>query len=278
MEIEMNRKTFTFAILSLLVGFGVVANAQDLTGIKCLVTGEQGAKAENAVDYLDGKVYLCCPRCKEKFSGNVEDFSTKANHQLVVTGQYVQTSCPSGHKIDGQQHKLNLAGVEVHFCSAAEMKKVTEATSVGEKVNLVFSNAAFRKTFGKKKSADVTNAKCIFMPKLGVSEKHAVDFQQGKLFFCCESCIKKFESKKDDPKIVARANEQLYATGQYRQKTCPIGGHALSDDNSVEINGSKIRVCCSSCVGALNELESDEARLVKIFNKDNFAKSFEPAK
>ena len=274
----MNRITISLTLLTLSMGFALAANAQDLTGIKCLVMGERGANAKNTVDYMDGKVYLCCPRCKAKFSGNVKEYSTKANHQLVVTGQYVQTSCPSGHKIDSQQHKLNVAGVELHFCNEAEMKKVSEAASVEEKVNLVFANSAFNKTFGKKKIADVSKAKCIFMTDRGASEKHAVDYQQGKLYFCCKGCVEKFESKKDDSNIVARANEQLFATGQYQQKNCPVGGHELSDDHSVQFNGNEIRVCCANCVGALKDLDSDDARLEKVFNKDNFAKSFEPTK
>ena len=273
----MQRNWMTFCLFASLM-FCNPVSAQDLTGIKCIVMGKRNASARHAVDYLDGKVYLCCPRCKSTFSDKTDQFSTKANHQLVVTGQYIQSACPSGANIKESFHKLNVAGVEVSFCNEEAMKNVADQSDMQSKIELVFGNAAFKKAFRKKETIDVSKARCILMPKRKANEKYSVDFENGKLYFCCKGCVQKFETKKSEAKVIARANEQLFATGQYRQKLCPVGGHEMSDDNFVEVSGNKVHVCCKNCVSQLNDLGSDAARIEKVFNQESFAKSFEPNK
>ena len=274
----MNRNLFATALLLLVAGLIAPASAQDLTGIKCPVMGSRGASAKHSVDYLDGKIYLCCPRCLQKFSDANDKYSTKANHQLVVTGQYVQTRCPSGANIENSNHKLKVAGVEVVFCDEEEMKKVADAANDELKIRQVFASTAFEKAFNKKSPIDISKAKCVLMPKRAAKEKFSVNYEGGTLYFCCKGCVNKFAQKKNDEQVIAKANEQLFATGQYHQTVCPVGGQELSDVNYVELNGNRIRVCCRQCVGTLTDLDSDNARMKKIFNKDNFAKSFAPAK
>src|SRR5678815_1334635 len=68
-----------------------------LDGIKCPVSGK--AATENSVDYKGGKVYFCCENCPKAFSADSKKFATKANAQLVATGQVKQEKCPlSGGK------------------------------------------------------------------------------------------------------------------------------------------------------------------------------------
>jgi len=160
----MKPKTFALALLSLLPSAVVANDAPDLTGIKCIVMGQRAANIKYAVEYRDGSVYLCCPRCQENFSGDVEKYSTKANHQLVVTGQYIQTACPSGAKIEDVKFKLNVAGVEIAFSSKEERAKVADQPDIKKKVELVFANKLFKKAFRKKNSDDLAEARYDIEP------------------------------------------------------------------------------------------------------------------
>ena len=77
-------------------------------------------------------------------------FAGKANAQLVQSGQAKQVKCPlSGGKLNPEQ-KTTVAGVEVGFCCDKCKGKVEGATG-DEQLNLVLSDAAFKKGFEIKK-------------------------------------------------------------------------------------------------------------------------------
>lgn len=126
----------------------------DLKGVKCIMMGKVDAKAANAVDYMDGKVYLCCKKCVAAFTKDKDKHGDKARHQMVLTGQYEQTACPiSGAKVDSEQ-TAKVGAVEVAFCCGNCKAKVEKAEELTDKVAMVFSADAFKKGFAKKQEKD----------------------------------------------------------------------------------------------------------------------------
>lgn len=127
----------------------------DLTGIKCVVQGERSAIQTATVGYKNGRIYLCSDHCAEAFKQDVElaadaRFAVKANHQLVLTGQYVQKVCPISGKAVDEIHNLTIAAVEIGFGCAQCRAKVSELETIEEKVALLFSDEAFEKAFVPK--------------------------------------------------------------------------------------------------------------------------------
>ena len=149
-----------FTVLSLaLIALVVTAslNAADkkeakkdpLKGIKCAVNSKKDIVKTNFVAYKDAKVYFCCKGCPKAFAKDSKKFATKANHQLVATGQFKLAVCPiSGRKIDAKQ-VVKVAGVKVAFCCKNCKGKVAKAKG-DEQLALVFAEKAFEKSKAKK--------------------------------------------------------------------------------------------------------------------------------
>lgn len=127
----------------------------DLTGIKCVVQGQRPAVQTAVVGYKNGTIYLCCDRSADDFEQDIElfedaKFTIKANHQLVLTGQYVQKVCPiSGEAVD-EIFSTSVGAVKIGFACADCRAKVTQLQTIEEKVELLFSNEAFDKAFEPK--------------------------------------------------------------------------------------------------------------------------------
>ncbi len=249
-----------------------LAAAQDLSGIKCVVSGQRNANAEVAVDYRDAKVYLCCQKCADQFKADPKSFATRANHQLVLTGQFKQTACPLADGELDPQVVANVGGTKISFCCQSCIGKLTEKDDMADRAELIFGDQPFEKAFTKVQPIDLTNIKCIVNPESGVSKDVAVDYQGGKLFFCCAKCASAFGSKPREHAVAA--NQQLLQTGQYVQTACPISGGAASDDHAVEVAGVKVKVCCNQCVAKINSADSDAAKAKLVFGTESFAKAF----
>jgi len=116
---------------------------------KCSATCPISGKAVNksvAVDYKGGKVFLCCPGCTGAFKKNTAKYATKANLQLVATGQAKQAKCPlTGGKCNPDT-ATDVAGVKVCFCCGGCKGKVTKAKG-DEQIELLFNDKAFAKAF-----------------------------------------------------------------------------------------------------------------------------------
>ena len=127
-------------IAALLVATVIAEEKVKLDGIKCPLSGK--AATENSVDYKGGKVYFCCENCPKAF--DAKKHGTKANAQLVATGQAKQAKCPlSGGKLNPDT-AITVAGAKVCFCCEKCQGKV-EAAKGDEQIALVFSDAAFEK-------------------------------------------------------------------------------------------------------------------------------------
>src|SRR5688500_8178240 len=85
--------------------FGLTALAAEEAkfSAKCPVSG-QAAKEDQSVDYKGAKVYFCCENCPKAFAKETDKYSTKANHQLVATGQAKAVKCPlTGRPLNSAQ-------------------------------------------------------------------------------------------------------------------------------------------------------------------------------
>ena len=125
--------------------FSVAVYAEDakdaLKDVKCPVSG-QPVKADKTVDYKGGKVYFCCENCPKSF--DAKKHGTKANHQLIATGQAKQEKCMfTGGKLNPET-KITVKGAAVCFCCNMCKGKAEKATG-DEQITLIFSDAAFEK-------------------------------------------------------------------------------------------------------------------------------------
>jgi YHS domain-containing protein len=119
-----------------------------------------------------------------------------------------------------------------------------------------------------EKKADL---KCPVSGKPALTE-HAVDFNGGKVYFCCPNCPKAFE--KDSAKFAEKANAQLVASGQAKQTKCPLTGKALNAEQKVTVAGVEVQFCCMNCKGKVAKAdEAEQAKLV--FADAAFKKGFE---
>jgi hypothetical protein len=83
-----------------------------------------------------------------------------------------------------------------------------------------------------------------------------VDFNGGKVEFCCEKCPVAF--KADTAKFAGKANLQLIQSGQLKQVKCPLTGRPMAADKSVDIAGVKVAVCCGNCLAKATKVSGDE--------------------
>ena len=254
-------------------GLLLAAGDDDLAGIKCAVKGDNNASKEFSAEHRDGEVYFCCNGCKKKFESDASKYEVKANHQLLLTGQYVQKGCPfSGNEIN-EELMTEVGAAKVGFCCEGCMTKVAESADLAAKATLVFSSKAFEKGFEKQQAEyDLTDVKCLIMPKRAVKAEHAVDYRDGKVFFCCKGCPKRFA--KDPTKYAVKANQHLVVTGQYVQKACPFSGSDVDDEQMSEVNGTEVKFCCEHCKKKVDGASDEAARAELVFVDKAFEKGF----
>ena len=179
-------------------GFEGSASAQTIDGIKCIVSGDQNANHDFKAAYADGEVYFCCPSCKQTFTDatatSKKDLVVKANHQLVLTGQYVQSSCPVSGGATNAAYRSNVGGVEVAFCCDKCQAKIDGLPNTKAKAESVFGDESFVKHFVKKE-INLNDVMCPLMQKTPVKAEFVAGYSNGKVYFCCPNCLKKFEDE-----------------------------------------------------------------------------------
>lgn len=136
-------KRFAAALCLLVVAGFVVAEEAKKFDQKCVVSGGP-AKEDKTVAYKGGKVYFCCENCPKAFEKDVAKFATKANHQLVATGQAKQAKCPLSGGPLNKDKVVKIGGVDVQFC-CNNCKGKAAAAAGDAQVELAFSDAAFEK-------------------------------------------------------------------------------------------------------------------------------------
>lgn len=140
-----------FAALTIVAVGNAEEAAEKVTKVKCPVAGKE-IKISDAkvVAYKKCDVYVCCDNCKAKMEADAKKYSTKANHQLVLTKQAKQVKCPLAGKPTDDAQTIKVAGLDVSFCCGNCKGKVAKAEG-DEQLALIFSNAAFKKGFEVKK-------------------------------------------------------------------------------------------------------------------------------
>ena len=122
------------------------------------------------------------------------------------------------------------------------------------------------------RAADSPALKCPVSGK-PVDATKTVDFNGGKVAFCCENCPKAFTAAPD--KFKAKANLQLVQSKQLKQAKCPLTGRPCAADKSVEVEGVKVGLCCGNCQKKADSTSGDA--LVTLLFADPKAGAFEPA-
>ncbi len=132
------------AVLALTV-FAADEKKEEKFSAKCPVSGKDAVKT-SAVDYKGAKVYFCCENCPAAFKKDTAKFASKANAQLVSTGQAKEVKCPlTGNKLNPEQ-TVEIAGVKVSFC-CGNCKGKAAGASGDAQVDLVFADTPFGKGF-----------------------------------------------------------------------------------------------------------------------------------
>lgn len=114
------------------------------------------------------------------------------------------------------------------------------------------------------------DAKCPVSGK-AINKDAAVEFNGGKVYFCCNNCPTAF--KGDTAKFTAKANHQLAQTGQLEQIGCVLNGKKINPEASLEIDGVKVGFCCNNCKGKVAAADKD-GQLKLAFG--DTSKSFKP--
>jgi YHS domain-containing protein len=139
------RTVISLAIAMLLTATLYAADKVNLEKAKCPVSGKE-CKEDTGVDYKGGKVYFCCNNCPKAFAKDKAKFATKANMQLVATGQAKEVKCPLSGQDLNTATAIKIDGVEVCFC-CNKCKGAVEKATGEKKLDMVFGDEAFEKGF-----------------------------------------------------------------------------------------------------------------------------------
>lgn len=123
---------------------------------------------------------------------------------------------------------------------------------------------------------DLEKIKCVVAASKPASPDKMVEFEKGKVFFCCDGCKGKFE--KDKEKFASKGHHQLVATKQYKQKACPMSGGDVDPEKTTKVAGVEVAFCCGGCLGKVEAAEGDEAKIELAFGGKAFEKGFELVK
>ncbi|HKD37273.1 MAG TPA: YHS domain-containing protein [Pirellulales bacterium] len=137
----MKTRLLSFAALAafLLVPMIHAEDKADSAG-KCPVSSKPAAK-DHAVSYEGGKVYFCCDNCPKAFQANPAKFAAKAHHQMVLTGQLVETKCPFTGKDLNPEKTVEVDGVKVAFCCANCQAKA-KAMTADDQIKKIFTDVS----------------------------------------------------------------------------------------------------------------------------------------
>ncbi len=124
-----------------------------------------------------------------------------------------------------------------------------------------------------QRQADV-NLKGVKCPvcNMQAREQFSADYKGAKVYFGCGGCPPVFQAQ--TKKFATKANLQLVATQQARQKACPIMGGKPQKNLKMTVGGVTVYFCCPGCPKSLAKL-SPEGQVEKVFNDQTFAKAFE---
>jgi tetratricopeptide (TPR) repeat protein/YHS domain-containing protein len=115
---------------------------------------------------------------------------------------------------------------------------------------------------------DVT---CLFSGDPAQKE-FTIKYKGGNVFFCCKSCRDEFTSNL--AKNSAKANHQLFKTGQAKVKTCPVSGRKLNPKFNAQVAGVTVPLCCGGGKAKVNKEKDEEKKVELVFNNIIFSKHY----
>ena len=140
-------RNVTWLLLAVFIApttFAADKKKDPLDGLKCFIMKKRKVKKKKVITFKGAQLYLCCGTCVRRMKKTPQKYMAKANHQIVLTGQFIQKACPvSGGKLDGKT-TLKVAGVEVKFASKSHRDKVAKL-SVDKQIKALFGNDGFKK-------------------------------------------------------------------------------------------------------------------------------------
>jgi YHS domain-containing protein len=146
---KLSLSAIVVAALCFSLSDSVTAKAADETKLTCPISGKPASK-DHAAKYKEGQVYFCCDNCPKAFEANTKKYATKANIQLVSTGQYKQTKCPVSGEAVNPATAVKVGDLSVSFC-CDKCKAKYEAAKEKKQTSMVFGDKAFAKAFEKNK-------------------------------------------------------------------------------------------------------------------------------
>ncbi|MHC4091298.1 MAG: hypothetical protein ACYSVY_13665, partial [Planctomycetota bacterium] len=72
---------------------------------------------------------------------------------------------------------------------------------------------------------------------------------EGPVFFCCKSCIKKYQASPEKYAAKVASQRKALADRAKVQVTCPVSGKPVDQKVFIESGDDKVFFCCPGCVG-----------------------------
>ncbi len=125
-----------------------------------------------------------------------------------------------------------------------------------------------------EKKNSLEGVKCLMNAKKDVNPEKAAKYKDGKVYFCCDGCLGKYEKMSEAKKaeLATKANYQLVASKQYKQEACPFSGGKLNSETKIKLAGTEVSFCCNGCKGKAEKLEGDK-QLAAVFGEKAFKKA-----
>jgi len=101
----------------------------------------------------------------------------------------------------------------------------------------------------------IENVKCPVSAK-AVNPAAFVEYNGGKVYFCCNNCPKAFNA--DPAKFAAKANHQMAQTGELVLVACPISGAKTKPETAIDVQGVSVAFCCPNCKAKVEKAQGDE--------------------
>ena len=114
--------------------------AVEKSGAVCPVTARP-ISASVAIDYQGAKVYFSSPDSIPIFQANLAKYASRANYQLVVTGQAREVACPfTGKPLNPNIPTVRVYGLDVGFCCRA-CQQTAAGVDMLTRLDLIFGDA-----------------------------------------------------------------------------------------------------------------------------------------
>lgn len=145
----------------------------DLTGIKCIVSGVKNADPDYGVKFKDGMVFFSNQQAANLFRAvtskkrvrasliepHANRLIVKANHQLALTQQYIQTCCPITGEPINRKTQVRLGGVDVAFSNQFAADAFGDQAALIRRAPLVFGDSNFDQAFVAAQASTAIMAK-----------------------------------------------------------------------------------------------------------------------